>query len=701
MTPLEPQKKVLISEDFLDTDHGEIECEVCHGGDPEAENKLAAHKDFDPTPSVNDPESACGDCHEEIVETAKGSLHATLSTFSTILKRRSKIEKWPDVAKGRERHCADCHTSCGGCHVSRPSYVGKGFVEGHNFNSRPDPINQCTACHGSRIGNEYYGMRGQGDVHLVKYNMTCVSCHTEEEMHAAAPKGLKDRYHLEESIACADCHEDLRYGSVRDHEIHIDKVQCQVCHSQTYTNCYSCHTGTDPQGLPYFVNKKDTETMKIGLNTDAKAPGANYRYMLVRHVPVDPEVFAHYTENAFENFSSLPTWKRTSPHNIQRKTWQNANCNNCHGNRELFLSTGDLLDYEIEANRHVVVSDKRLPKPIARTRPLNLGTESVRSEMVMDVRRAQGEARRAGTDRHRRPQRRRLRKRAYPRRNPAGPARGGKRAALALEIGKAHAAGKRRKLSCDLRRLRNRRGRRLGGLRRGRTERRLPAVRSRLRGRCPNIAFLDGGIGSWKDAGYPVTNTPNTLPAKAFEADARADFIADNEFVMNNLDNPEVAVVDVRILQQAKGMAKHPRAARAGQSPRFGQAPGLLPVHGPRPPEVARGTAPGIEIPANHPRQEGDCHLQHGHVGRSFVFHFPLPGLSGRAGARRIVGGMVRRVRGRPAIRRRIRRDETMRTLIYAIAVIDRFFAVFHGRGRRNMECDIRSPEDHNFGTAG
>ncbi len=566
MTPLEPQKKVLISEDFLDTDHGEIECEVCHGGDPGAENKLAAHKDFDPTPSVNDPESACGDCHEEIVETAKDSLHATLSTFSTILKRRSKIEKWPDVAKGRERHCADCHTSCGGCHVSRPSYVGKGFVDGHNFNSRPDPINQCTACHGSRIGNEYYGMRGQGDVHLVKYNMTCVSCHTEEEMHAAAPKGLKDRYHLEESIACADCHEDLKYGSVRDHEIHIDKVQCQVCHSQTYTNCYSCHTGTDPQGLPYFVNKKDTETMKIGLNTDAKAPGANYRYMLVRHVPVDPEVFAHYTENAFENFSSLPTWKRTSPHNIQRKTWQNANCNNCHGNRELFLSEGDLLDYEIEANRHVVVSDKRLPKPIARTRPLNLATESVRSEMVMEARQLKEklddpglivvDARNAG---------------AYAKEHIPGailldplleekglrwPWNSEKPMQLVNVENLATIFGSFGIGADDAVVVYDEAGQNAGFL--------LSVLDYAGAAR---ISFLEGGIGSWKDAGYPVTDTPKTLPPKTFEANARTAFIADNEFVMNNLDNPEVAVVDVRILQQAKGMAKHPRAARAGRVP--------------------------------------------------------------------------------------------------------------------------------------
>ena len=35
MVPLEPQQKVLVSEAFLTTEHGEIGCEDCHGGDPE------------------------------------------------------------------------------------------------------------------------------------------------------------------------------------------------------------------------------------------------------------------------------------------------------------------------------------------------------------------------------------------------------------------------------------------------------------------------------------------------------------------------------------------------------------------------------------------------------------------------------------------------------------------------------------------
>jgi thiosulfate/3-mercaptopyruvate sulfurtransferase len=235
---LEPHEKVLLAEKFLESEHGQIECQTCHGGDAASGEKETAHQGLDPHPSINNPEGACGDCHEEIVATAKSSLHATLSTFTTVQQSRSDMSKWAEIDEARQGHCAACHTSCGGCHVSRPKFAKKGFINGHLFQKSPDSVNQCTACHGSRVGNEYFGSRGQGDVHASRHDMVdCASCHTAREMHAAPAEGLKGRYHLKEKISCADCHQDLEQGPVREHEIHIASVQCQVCHSQTYVNC--------------------------------------------------------------------------------------------------------------------------------------------------------------------------------------------------------------------------------------------------------------------------------------------------------------------------------------------------------------------------------------------------------------------------------------------------------------------------------
>ena len=87
MTLLEPQEKVLVEAAFLNSDHGEIGCETCHGGDAESSEKNAAHEGLVTRPSLSDPENACGDCHADIVSSAQMSLHRTLAPFTTILKR--------------------------------------------------------------------------------------------------------------------------------------------------------------------------------------------------------------------------------------------------------------------------------------------------------------------------------------------------------------------------------------------------------------------------------------------------------------------------------------------------------------------------------------------------------------------------------------------------------------------------------------
>jgi nitrate/TMAO reductase-like tetraheme cytochrome c subunit len=109
VTQLEPWEKVLVAKDFLTSIHGELACTDCHGGNGAAADKKTAHQGFDPHPSINNPEGTCGDCHEEIVATAKDSLHATLSTFSTVLKTRADMAKWPEIDAARQGHCAACH----------------------------------------------------------------------------------------------------------------------------------------------------------------------------------------------------------------------------------------------------------------------------------------------------------------------------------------------------------------------------------------------------------------------------------------------------------------------------------------------------------------------------------------------------------------------------------------------------------------
>ena len=563
---MEPLLKSKVSKAFLDSTHGAIACDVCHGGNPAGVSKEASHQGLDRYPSRNNPQTACGECHEEIVSAASKSLHATLSPYVTTLKIRADMSKWDQINTGYERHCAYCHTGCGGCHVSRPEASQDGFLNGHMFSKRPDSIEQCTACHGSRVGNEFFGKRGQGDVHAAKYDMDCVACHKDSAMHAGTPADIPGRYHAKEALNCIDCHKDLPHGSIREHSIHSGKVQCQVCHAQPYTNCTNCHTGTDSNNLPYYVNEKDEEDFKIGLNHDTDAPNAAYGYMLVRHIPVNPELFDHYVKDAFMNFDRLPTWKRTSPHNIQRKTWQNASCNNCHGNRDLFLSEKDLLEYEISANRHVVVSDQQIPEPIENVRKIDMDTRAVRPERIVSTQWLQKKL------------------------NMEGLVIVDAREGAAFE--KGHIPG-----AVSLDPMRVKKGIRWPWAAKNPAQLVDPERLSRILGEsgishsdhivvydqegwragyllfvleyagAGRISFLEGGIQGWKSLRYPLSQHTETSQPKKFDIQVNPQLIVDNRYVMDHLDHANVLVMDTRSLDLSNRLAVHEHAIRPGRVP--------------------------------------------------------------------------------------------------------------------------------------
>jgi thiosulfate/3-mercaptopyruvate sulfurtransferase len=413
------------------------------------------------------------------------------------------------------------------------------------------------------VGSEFYGERGQGDVHASK-GMDCVACHPAKEMHAAAPKDLPGRYHLKEMARCTDCHEDLQHGSVRDHAIHAGKVRCQACHSQTYVNCYNCHVGKDAEGTAFFQNRRELEAVKIGLNDDARAPGAGYRYMVVRHVPSYPEMFDFYGRDGFTSFGNVPTWKRASPHNIQRRTWQAASCNHCHGNRSLFLASSDLLDYEKQANRKVVVPDRKLPKPIARTQKVNVDTSKVRTGMVVDVRWLRenlGKKKVVVVDARSRE--------AYEKGHIEGaisldPLTSGIRTGgdaekpftlmgheqVAAILGRAGLAADDHIVVYDQ-----------SGLA-------ATALLAVLEWAGANhVSYLDGGIEGWHAAGFHTSTQPSTREARPFDGTARPGLIVDSDALAKLLGQPNVVVLDARAIHRILGETKHEKARRTGAIP--------------------------------------------------------------------------------------------------------------------------------------
>ncbi len=386
MAPLEPYEKVLIDTDFLDEDedvHGQISCEKCHGGNPNAESMEKAHAGLIHDPTYPDPSKTCGECHAmdegghpEIAAKNKTNLHVTLAPFKSKIYLRANpdscVRDKIDNAMGT--NCSACHSSCGQCHVSRPKSVEGGFIEGHLFQKTPPVETNCTSCHGSRVGKEFHG-ENEGipaDVHHLKHGMACKECHTGDEMHGSGmSKEPFDRYEVANRAKCEDCHkiatsekpEGDKKGKPLEHPTHIihqAKVSCQVCHSVQYKNCFSCHVGKDKSGAPYFKTDPSTMDFKIGLRpkTTKERPE---KYVTVRHIPVSPGLFDFYVKDALTNIDKAPTWKFATPHNIQLKTPQNETCLSCHGNNKLFLTKKDAESWEVKANKDVFVPLKPAP----------------------------------------------------------------------------------------------------------------------------------------------------------------------------------------------------------------------------------------------------------------------------------------------------------------------------------------------------
>jgi len=372
VAPLEPWQKVLIdTENYSDDVHSYIPCQDCHEGE-QSSDKTDAHDGLQPHPS-EDPARACGDCHPDVLASHDTNLHANLDGYWTVLDARSEPEDHENLEGMFSNHCNDCHATCGECHVSQPRLVGSGFIDGHVFNETPSMTRNCTACHGSRVGNEYLG-KHEGvnpDVHFRQGRMSCVDCHTGDAMHgepdqceschegpeAESIAPPDHRYDGAQVPSCESCHMTVALGQdeYEMHTAHSGDLSCQVCHSAEYTSCDGCHVEvSETTGNPFFKTDDSYLQVMIGKNP-RQSYDRPYDYVTLRHVPIAHDSFEFYGDDLLKNFDALPTWTYTTPHNIQRITPQAETCESCHGNADLFLTADKVDPVELEANRDVIM----------------------------------------------------------------------------------------------------------------------------------------------------------------------------------------------------------------------------------------------------------------------------------------------------------------------------------------------------------
>ncbi|MGD9897797.1 MAG: hypothetical protein AB7T22_01595 [Calditrichaceae bacterium] len=385
MPQVEAWERVFVRAEFLTSTHGNLGCTACHKGNPEKFTKTDAHTDLVPYPSLSDAETYCGPCHSQQVSSFETSLHLTQEGYHQRFEVRSggmDLRTDDAMVAGFTKDCAKCHATCGECHISKPRSVNGGLVSGHTFRRTPSQSNNCTACHGSRVGEEYTGAHSDKgifmDVHSSK-GYDCMFCHDGHEMHGDG--NPYDYRYIEDSqiiAKCEDCHADVATSNSY-HNQHWSgsgsKLSCQTCHSQAYKNCNGCHVnGEGITGSSYL-------TFKIGKNY-LKSATRPYDFTPVRHIPIVPDTYDNWGGSiSLANFTAEPTWKYATPHNIQRwtvmtDTTGGVSCGRgtCHnvgtflGNSDKYFLREDsltigvsdpslqqFLDQEKAANQNVVV----------------------------------------------------------------------------------------------------------------------------------------------------------------------------------------------------------------------------------------------------------------------------------------------------------------------------------------------------------
>ena len=391
MPPVEAWVKVFMGDEggeafMSDPVHGILDCIDCHGGSEGRNTKEVAHAglDFDPSEGEN---NKCADlCHndEKTGHFWEDSVHATQVGYKTLFEARAgmPIEGHPELEAGFATDCSACHASCGDCHISQPKNVGGGLIAGHRINKTPSVTRNCTACHGSRVGDEWFGNNDYAgfDVHYIPNRMDCFDCHTGQEMHGTPGANPLTRYQEPNMPRCEDCHGSTLTDTMQDnayHAAHLDPngstLQCQTCHSQQYKSCNSCHVGEGITGSSYA-------TFKIGLNPIETE--RDYEYVLLRHIPVSEDTFEGWGLANLDEYDAVPTWKYASPHNIRRlgsavaevdengQLTGEPTCSNCHTPgipeqaEDVFLRQRDLDELpaaEQAANQNVIVPDENFP----------------------------------------------------------------------------------------------------------------------------------------------------------------------------------------------------------------------------------------------------------------------------------------------------------------------------------------------------
>ncbi len=79
------------------------------------------------------------------------------------------------------------------------------------------------------------------------------------------------------------------------------------------------------------------------------------------------------------------------------------------------------------------------------------------------------------------------------------------------------------------------------------------------------LSLLDGGIHAWREAGQPLSQAPATPEARPFHYRHNPDPLADRDYILAHMQDPDLCLVDARSPAEYAGIDV--RAARGGHIP--------------------------------------------------------------------------------------------------------------------------------------
>ena len=235
------------------------------------------------------------------------SLHKTRSGFNTAYKSENGGMEIITNIPFEDLACKKCHASSGlyqnGDPIPAQTYTPI-CVDCHDFQTTVNVSEDaCLSCHQRQLREReiYSGM----DVHTNE-GMTCLSCHSKEEIHGddninftslKEPGAVKAR--------CINCHTQISNNG--SHNRHRYTVDCAACHAVSVYSCAGCHFET-------FI-----ETGKKRFNNEF----TNYRLLIKKDGMVKLGALVTHSYNGKTNYII----SSTHSHIIKKNA---TTCSDCH-----------------------------------------------------------------------------------------------------------------------------------------------------------------------------------------------------------------------------------------------------------------------------------------------------------------------------------------------------------------------------------